>query len=148
MSGATDVLSSAGDDDAHRAWLRAALAEAAIEASATVVGEAVFGWRDRSLGARVRTESAELWLRVVTEQEQWVGGEFWTGNTDANTIIGIPKPRVLRNWEWAENTTRGTAVLPHPGAALAGRAIWWLVADVAGVAADAGRGAHQPYVPD
>ncbi|MGH3941944.1 MAG: aminoglycoside phosphotransferase [Pseudonocardiaceae bacterium] len=111
MSGATDVVSSAEDDDVHRAWMRAVFAEAAIEASATVVGGAVFGWRDRSLGARVHAESAELWLRVVTEQEQWAGGEFWTGNTDANAIIGIPKPRVLRDWEWAEGTTRLRAEL-------------------------------------
>lgn len=111
MSGATEVVSSAEDDDAHRAWMRAALATAATEASATVVGEAVFGWRDRSLGARVRAESAEFWLRVVTEQEQWAGGDFWTGNTDANPITGVAKPTVLHVWEWAEGTARMRAEL-------------------------------------
>ena len=67
MSGATEVVSSA-EDDAHRAWMRVELAKAATETSATVVGGAVFGWRDRSLAARVRAESAEFWLQVVTEQ--------------------------------------------------------------------------------
>ncbi|MGH3793659.1 MAG: aminoglycoside phosphotransferase [Pseudonocardiaceae bacterium] len=105
MSDATDAVSSA-EDDAHRAWMRTVLAQAATDANATVVGQEVFGWRDRSLGARVREKSAEFWLRVVTEQEHWAGGDFWTGNSDANNIIGIPKPRVLRDWEWSEGTTR------------------------------------------
>ncbi|MBV9140705.1 MAG: aminoglycoside phosphotransferase [Pseudonocardiales bacterium] len=106
MSGAPNA-----ENDAHRGWMRAALAKAAAEASAAVVGNVAFGWRDRSLSARVRAESAEFWLHVVTEQEQWGGGDFWTGNTEANTIIGVPKPRVLRAWEWAEGATRLRAEL-------------------------------------
>ncbi len=110
MCGATDGVSSA-EDDAHRAWMQVALAKAATEANATVVGGAMFGWRDRSLGARVRAQSAEFWLRVVTEHEQWASGDFWTGNTDASTITGVPKPRVLRAWEWLEGTARMRAEL-------------------------------------
>jgi hypothetical protein len=64
-----------------------------------------------SLGARVRAGSAEYWLRVVAEQEQWADGDFWTGNTDANTIGCVPKPRVLRAWEWAEGSVRMRAEL-------------------------------------
>ncbi|MGH3773240.1 MAG: aminoglycoside phosphotransferase [Pseudonocardiaceae bacterium] len=109
-SDAAGVVSSA-EDDAHRTWMQAALAQAAAEANATVVGGVVFGWRGRSLGGRVRAESTEFWLRVVTEQEQWAGGDFWTGNTDANTIAGVPKPKVLRTWEWTEGTTRLCAEL-------------------------------------
>ncbi|MGH3939242.1 MAG: aminoglycoside phosphotransferase [Pseudonocardiaceae bacterium] len=109
MSSANEA--SSAEDDTHRAWMRAVFAEAASQASATVVGGAVFGWRDRSLSARVHAESAELWLRVVTEQEQWAGGDFWTGNADANTITGVSKPSVLRAWEWAENTVRMRAEL-------------------------------------
>lgn len=110
MSGTTEVVSSA-EDDAHRAWMRVALTKAATEASTTVISRAVFGWRDRSLGARVRAESAEFWLRLVTEQEQWAGGNFWTGNTDANTIVDVPKPRVMRVWEWTEGNIRMRAEL-------------------------------------
>lgn len=104
--GWSNSVGSNAEDDAHRDWMQAALAKAAAEASATVVGGMVFGWRGRSLSVRVRAQSAEFWLRVVTEQEQWADGDFWTGNTDANTITGVPKPRVLRSWEWAEGATR------------------------------------------
>lgn len=33
---------------------------------------------------------------------QWLSADFWTGNIDANAIIGINKPRVLDTTEWDE----------------------------------------------
>jgi hypothetical protein len=91
-------------DDAHRAWLAEEFTKAAATAEATVLGGLVFGWNDRSAGARVATTTGEQWLRLVVEQHAWAGGEFWTGNTDANVITGVVKPRVLRHWDWTDGT--------------------------------------------
>ncbi|WP_291417491.1 aminoglycoside phosphotransferase [Actinophytocola sp.] len=89
-------------DAAHRAWLTDLFANAAERAQATVAGEPVFGWNDRSAGAPVATADGERWLRLVVEQQAWAGGEFWTGNGDANVITGVAKPRVLEHCDWTE----------------------------------------------
>lgn len=90
-------------DAAHRRWLADVYATAAATAEATVLGEPVLGWHDRSAGARVQTAGGDQgWLRVVVEQHTWAGGEFWTGNTDANVITGVVKPRVLAHWDWTD----------------------------------------------
>lgn len=93
-------------DEAHRAWLTEALAKAAAEVEATVVGEPVFGWRERTLSGRVRTGDGELWLRVVSERHEFAEGDFWTGNVDASVIAGVAKPTVLRHWDWDDGTMR------------------------------------------
>lgn len=46
------------------------------------------------------------WLRVVSEFPRWARGDTWTGNTDANILTGIPKPRVLGVLEWDEQNWR------------------------------------------
>ncbi|MGH3569403.1 MAG: aminoglycoside phosphotransferase [Pseudonocardia sp.] len=89
-------------DAAHRAWLREVFAKAAATADATMVGAPVFGWNGRSAGARVATAAGMRWLRLVIEQQAWAGGEFWTGNQDANAISGVAKPRVLSHWDWTD----------------------------------------------
>ncbi|MGI9062631.1 MAG: aminoglycoside phosphotransferase [Pseudonocardiaceae bacterium] len=90
---------------AHRAWLAEEFIKAAATADATVCGgPLVFGWNDRSAGARVATTSGDHWLRLVVEQQVWAGGEFWTGNTDASVITGMAKPRVLRHWDWTDGS--------------------------------------------
>lgn len=98
-------------DNEHQAWLVGALTKAASEACATVAGEPVFGWRERTIGARVDTLDGPLWLRVVSEQQQWAEGEFWTGNADATIVAGVAKPRVLRHWEWTDGEYRLRAEL-------------------------------------
>lgn len=108
------VMSSQLDwfsDEAHRAWLTEALAKAAAEVEATVVGELVFGWRERTLSGRVRAGEGEFWLRVVSDQREFAEGDFWTGNVDASTIVGVAKPRVLRHWDWADGAMRLRAEL-------------------------------------
>ncbi|MGH3631874.1 MAG: hypothetical protein ACRDRL_31095 [Sciscionella sp.] len=32
----------------------------------------------------------------MIEQQAWAGGEFWTGNVEANAVIGVAKPRLDR----------------------------------------------------
>jgi len=91
-------------DAAHRTWLTDAFAKAAANACATPLGLPVFGWNDRSMSSRVATSRSEQWLRLVVEQQSWAGGDFWTGNRDANVITGVAKPSVLGHWEWSDGT--------------------------------------------
>lgn len=99
-------------EDGHQAWLAETLAKAAAEASATITGAPVFGWRERTISARVTTAEGPRWLRVVSEHQQYVGGDFWTGNTDATAaVIGVVKPEVLRCWEWDDGEHRLRAEL-------------------------------------
>ena len=85
-----------------REWMRTLLAQAAEHFSLTLLSDPTFGWRDRSIGSRVRGFDGERWLRVVTSHSMWANGEFWTGNLDASAIHGVLKPRVLQVHEWAE----------------------------------------------
>lgn len=92
-------------DAAHRRWLADVYAKAATTAKAAVLGEKVFGWNDRSVSARVHTsEGDQAWLRVAIEQQTWAGGEFWTGNTEANAVTGVAKPQVLAHWDWTDGS--------------------------------------------
>lgn len=85
-------------------WMRGNLTRAAAHFAVEIEGEPTFGWRLRSIGAPARcSDGTARWLRVVSESPEWAHGEFWTGNTDANTLLEtIPRPRVLDTTEWAE----------------------------------------------
>lgn len=89
-------------DATFRNWMRLNLARAAEKFGLSVTGAPVFGWRLRSIGAVAHGPNGACWLRVVSEQPQWATGEFWTGNQDANTLTGLPKPVVLASTEWDE----------------------------------------------
>ncbi|WP_052020791.1 phosphotransferase [Actinokineospora spheciospongiae] len=82
--------------------MRENLDRAAEHFGAVVVGEPLLGWRDRSVSAPARRGDDDCWLRVVSEDKRWIGGDFWTGNLDANVFEGIAKPRVLDVVEWEE----------------------------------------------
>jgi hypothetical protein len=101
------------DPDAlWRHWLGEVLTAAAQQFTVTLTGPPAYGWRDRSTGAAAATSSGEpRWLRAVTEDTRWAHGDFWTGNADANTITGIPKPVVLGITEWQEGPRRVRAEL-------------------------------------
>ncbi|WP_328915293.1 MULTISPECIES: aminoglycoside phosphotransferase [unclassified Streptomyces] len=86
--------------------MRGNLDRAAAHFVLAVAAEPVFGWRDRSVGAPADGPHGRRWLRVVSEQPQWARGPGWTGNTDANVLLGLPKPRVLATHEWAEGEWR------------------------------------------
>jgi hypothetical protein len=97
-------------DAEHRVWLRQLLDRAAAQGNVTVDGQPVFGWRDRSIGVKVRTNGdaggGSVWLRVVAEREEWAGGLFWTGNVEANVISGVGKPVVLGHEDWSLGAVR------------------------------------------
>lgn len=90
-------------DARHRAWMQGLLDRAAGHFGLTRSGEPVFGWNDRSIGTSAdRAYGERVWLRVMRENIWWADGSFWTGNTDADAINGVPKPRVLEVLEWDE----------------------------------------------
>ncbi|MFI1013403.1 phosphotransferase [Streptomyces sp. NPDC020965] len=86
--------------------MRQNLDRAAGHFALVVTGEPVFGWRDRSISAPADSREGRRWLRVVSEQTEWAHGHGWTGNTTANGLTGVPKPRVLGVHEWSEGEWR------------------------------------------
>lgn len=89
-------------DARFRQWMHENLNHAADHFGLTVTEPPRLGRLDRSIGAPVQATGRRLWLRVVSEDEQWTGGESWTGNLDANVFTRLSKPRVLDVYEWEE----------------------------------------------
>ncbi|SFE27126.1 hypothetical protein SAMN04487819_11083 [Actinopolyspora alba] len=87
-------------DREFAAWMRANLDHAAEHFGLSALGEPVYGWRLLSIGAPAFGADGRYWLRVVTEEPRWAHGDRWRGNTDANAVTGIRKPRVLDTHEW------------------------------------------------
>lgn len=120
-----------------RTAMRAAHARALSEMGARGLGRVRFGWRDRSIGSVVEHAGAQVWLRVVRSRRAQAGGDWWTGNLDASTLVGIPKPRVLdvRAWEDTSLVYRAELMSLLPGRACASSAVlervprlgdsWW-----------------------
>lgn len=136
-------------DAGYRHWLRELLDRTARQFGVTVIGDPVFGWRDRSISAPARDGDQPRWLRVVTESPTWAHGLMWTGNLDANSLTGVTKPQVLDVLEWRDNPARhiraelmtrlaGTPCSPNavPAPDLILDEGWWSqLADVLGVLA-------------
>ncbi|GAB2862631.1 hypothetical protein GCM10027200_73910 [Lentzea nigeriaca] len=100
------------DADAQfREWMRENLQRAASHFGLELVGEPRLGWMGRSIGALAGRSGEQFWLRVVSENKQWIGGDFWTGNLDANVFTGLAKPRVLEVYEWEESRHQRAEVL-------------------------------------
>ena len=100
----TDSVAAA--DRLFRLWMRQNLETAARHFQATIAGPAVFGWLDRTIGARCTQSGHERWLRVASEQLEWAGGLMWTGNVESSVVTGIPKPIVLDVHEWEQDHWR------------------------------------------
>lgn len=98
-------------DERFAEWMRANLTTAARHFSVAVDGDPVFGWRLRSIGVRGSRAGAWCWLRVVSDYPQWANGDGWTGNADANALIGIAKPELLDVCEWDDGGRRQRAEL-------------------------------------
>ncbi|MGH3915536.1 MAG: hypothetical protein ACRDTC_19330, partial [Pseudonocardiaceae bacterium] len=82
----------------------------------------------RSAGSRAtEQDGTQVWLRVVLSVPDYQPACRWDGNIDANTITGVPKPRVLRWADWHDTTTyqggnmllRGEIMTLAPGTAIA-----------------------------
>ncbi|WP_447005894.1 aminoglycoside phosphotransferase [Saccharothrix isguenensis] len=82
--------------------MRDNLDRAAEHFGVVVTGDPLLGWHDRSISTPVRKGDAEYWLRVVSEDKQWIAGDFWTGNLDANVLADLATPHVLDVVEWEE----------------------------------------------
>jgi hypothetical protein len=96
------VVTESVADGRFSEWMNLNLERAAQHFGLTVTGQPVVGWRLRTIGARANGPGGPRWLRVVTEFPDWAQGDTWTGNSDANSLVGIPKPRVLEVLEWQE----------------------------------------------
>lgn len=86
----------------YRQFMRKSLSKAAEHFGVTLHGKLVYGWRDRSISARVSRDRQLLWLRVVSEQKHWINRQWWEGNEAANQIEGISMPKVLDSYEWED----------------------------------------------
>lgn len=98
-------------DKVYRRWMRDLLSSEVDKFGLTVAGEPVFGWRDRSIGAPTKDAENQYWLRIVSERPEHTTGDFWTGNTDSNTIVEINKPQVVGWREWDDGPRRLRAEL-------------------------------------
>lgn len=103
-------------DDAttdQRTWLDGQLAVAAMHFTGILDGRHVFGWHDRTVGARIATPDGPRWLRVISEHKRWSSGDSWTGNSDANdtAFASVPKPTLLDVHEWLVGDQRVRAEL-------------------------------------
>ncbi|MFD4636869.1 aminoglycoside phosphotransferase [Lentzea sp. NPDC058436] len=100
------------DADAQfRQWMLENLHRAAAHFGLALIGEPRLGWMDRSIGVLAGRGDEQFWLRVVSENKQWISGDFWTGNLDANALTGLAKPRVLDVYEWEEHRQQRAEVL-------------------------------------
>ncbi|MBG0818356.1 aminoglycoside phosphotransferase [Planomonospora sp. ID82291] len=86
----------------QRAFLRRILTEGATRLGATLTGQAVFGWRDRTIGSAALQGNSRFWMRATAEHHDWAHGEAWTGNRDACVITGVPKPALIDRTDWDE----------------------------------------------
>ncbi|MGI9003543.1 MAG: phosphotransferase [Pseudonocardia sp.] len=105
----SDYLTAEPQTDADavfRNFMRHNIARAADSFAVAVTGATVFGWRLRSIGAPAAGTYGACWLRVVSEEPRWARGYAWTGNLDANSIVGVAKPHVLDVVEWSERDWR------------------------------------------
>ena len=98
-------------DPIHQAFMKKTLDKAADHFNVTLVGQPVFGWRERTIGSKVISKQGPRWLRVVSEMIQWAQGDWWEGNVAAGEIKGVARPRVLDTYEWEEKELRLRAEL-------------------------------------
>jgi hypothetical protein len=107
----------------RRTWLDRQLAVAAAHVKGTLEGRPVFGWHDRTVGARIDTPDGPRWLRVVSEHERCSSDASWTGNSDANdtAFASVPKPTLVgvREWPVGDQRVRAELMTYVPDTALA-----------------------------
>ncbi|MFF2374862.1 aminoglycoside phosphotransferase [Streptomyces xiamenensis] len=99
----------------QRLYLHRILAQGAERLGITLIEgaeeNAVFGWRDRTIGAPVRRDNERMWLRATGEHRDWAATEHWSGNQDAAFLTDLPKPALLARTEWLEGDVINCAEL-------------------------------------
>ncbi|MGQ0778711.1 MAG: hypothetical protein ACT4NY_30575 [Pseudonocardiales bacterium] len=90
----------------RRVWLEGHLHQAAERLGTDLSGDNVVNTYDmRSAGSRAtEQDGTEVWLRVVLSVPDYQPACRWDGNIAANTVTGVPKPRVLRWADWHDTT--------------------------------------------
>ena len=99
------------DQQEWEKWLHGLVKAGADALGVHPTGEPATGWRGRSVGCRVTSDTGERWLRVVSEPADSASGPAWTGNVDANDIPGVARPRTLDVAEWDVDGRRTRAEL-------------------------------------
>lgn len=89
----------------RRTWLDIQLQAAAQRLGTKVLGPVVNTFEMRSAGALARYDDADVWLRVQVSDPMYEPACRWSGNVEANEIVGVPKPQVLRWDEWPNTET-------------------------------------------
>ncbi|HEV7651975.1 MAG TPA: phosphotransferase [Actinophytocola sp.] len=139
----------------RRVWLLGQLEAAAPRFGIELVGEVVNTYDMRSVGSTARDIDRDgghdVWLRVVVEDADYQPACRWTGNVEANAIHGVPKPKVLRWYDWTNTDRylhgrrlRGEVMTLAPGSTIAPDSVlfddpklpesWWNDLDAALVA--------------
>lgn len=116
-------LTQPSSTEALERILRTALtvATTALDVSPTATAQ-VFGWRHRSIGARVETTDGDAWLRVVWARPEWAKGSWWCGNSDAGVaIVSVSSPTILNIHEWRDDVLayRAELMTVMPGLVIA-----------------------------
>ena len=58
----------------------------------------VWGWRSRTLSARIIINAAPRWMRLATRPREQLATLYWHGNTTAERTMAtsVPRPKVLQ----------------------------------------------------
>ena len=130
----------------RRGWLQAQLEAAAPRFGVELTGEIVNTFDMRSAGAQARANDRDVWMRVVVESPSYLPACRWDGNVEANSIVGVPKPEVLRHEDWTNTDSylngrrlRGEVMTLAPGSTIASGSVlhddpqlpesWWTQLD-------------------
>jgi hypothetical protein len=66
--------------------------------------KAKFGWGGKSFGCP--TECGSKWVRIIKRDKSQLNERTWTGEECASSVIGVPKPELLRSYRWVDSTQR------------------------------------------
>lgn len=88
----------------RRLWLHRHLVNAAGRFGVELLGDVVNTYDMRSAGSRAWDGERIVWLRVVLDDPEYQPACRWEGNVEANAIMGVPKPQVLRWVDWHDDS--------------------------------------------